>query len=223
MKSMKYASLAVGLLLSSIFMMTAQSISQAKGAAPLAEAFLQDQNPPKIIGARMKGSKVIILGENFTPGTVVLVNGQAVKTSADSESPSSMLVAKKINKVAQMGEEVNLEVKTSNGQTSDSFAFFLGRFIVIDDNSKIITLTVGENVMLLLNKEPYEWTPSVLDSSIFQKVQDPPLMKGAQGIFQAKRPGTTELRAIGEIPCNRAEHPCLPSSALLFAVTIVVQ
>lgn len=219
MKSMKYVSMAVCLLLGSVFILTVQSVSQAKRALP----FVQAQNPPRIISARIKGSKVIILGENFTPGTVVMVNGQAVKTSADSESPSSILVAKKINKVAQMGEEISLEVQTSNGQTSEPFAFFLGRILVLDDNLKTINVSVGENVLLLLNQEPYEWTPSVQDSSIFQKVQDPPLMKGAQGIFQAKRSGVTQLSAIGEIPCTKGEHPCLPSSALLFTVNIVVQ
>lgn len=219
MKSMKYVTLAVCLLFGSVFILTVQSVSQAKRALP----FVQDQNQPRIISARIKGSKVIILGENFTPGTVVMVNGQEVKTNADSESPSSILVAKKINKVAQMGEQINLEVKTSNGQTSEPFAFFLGRILVLDDNLKTIPVTVGENVLLLLNKEPYEWTPSVQDSNIFQKVQDPPLMKGAQGIFQAKRTGTTELSAIGEIPCNKAERPCLPASTLQFTVTIVVQ
>jgi hypothetical protein len=223
MKSMKYPSVAVCLLLGFVFVMTVQSVSQAKRALPPATSLVQEQNPPKIINARIKGSKVIILGENFTPGTVVYVNGQAVKTNVDSDSPSSILVAKKVNKVAQMGEEVSLEVKTSNGQTSDPFAFFLGRIILIDDNLKTINVAVGENVMLLLNKEPYEWTPSVQDSSIFQKVQDPPLMKGAQGIFQAKRIGSTQLSAIGEIPCNSAERPCLPSSALQFTVDIVVQ
>src|SRR5690242_10255011 len=108
MKSMKYVSLAVCLLLGSILILTVQDVSQAKRALPSAEALVQEQNPPKIISARIKGSKVIILGENFTPGTVVMVNGQAVKTNADSESPSSILVAKKINKVAQMGEQINL-------------------------------------------------------------------------------------------------------------------
>jgi len=222
MKSMKYVSIAVCLLLGSVFILTVQGVSQAKRALPFAASSAQDQNPPKIISARIKGSKVIILGENFTPGTVVMVNGQAVKTNADSESPSSILVAKKINKVAQMGEEINLEVKTSNGQTSEPFAFFLGRIIVLDDNLKTVTLSVGENVLLLLKREPYRWTPEVQDSNILQKVQGPPLMKDAQGIYQAQRVGTTQLNAIGEFPCSNPNIACgVPS--LQFQITVVVQ
>ena len=223
MKSMKYPAVAVCLLLGSVFLLTAQSVSEAKRGLPAAASLAQQQDSPKIINARVQGNKVIIQGENFDSGTVVMINGLTVKTNVDSQSPTSLLVAKKINKVAQMGEEVNLEVKTSNGQTSEAFAFFLGRIILLDDNLKTIPVSVGEKFLLLLNREPYEWTPSVQDSSILQKIQDAPLMKGAQGIFQAQRQGTTQLSAIGEIPCNRAERPCLPSSAELFTVDIVVQ
>jgi hypothetical protein len=222
MKSMKYRSLAVCLLLGCALVITVQSVSQAKRALPIAISPAQQQDSPKIISARIKGSKIIIEGENFSPGTVVFVNGQAVKTNVDSESPSSILVAKKINKVAQMGEAVSLEVKTPSGQTSDPVDFFLGKIIQIDDNLKTITLSVGEKVLLLLKREPYQWKPEVQDSAIFQKVQGPPLMKDAQGIYQAQRPGVTQLNAIGEFPCSSPDISCgVP--ALQFQINIIVQ
>lgn len=221
MKSMKVSVLAVGLLLGCVFFMTVQSLAKAKPTPGLASSAAQGQNAPKVFNARVKGGKILVQGENFGPGTVVLINGREVKTNLDSESPTTLLVAKKITKVAEMGTEVNLEVKISNGQTSDPFAVFLGRSIAIADNLQTITLGVGERVMLQLKKEPYEWTPTVIDPNVLEKVQDT-TSPGSQGIFQAKRTGSTQLNAIGEIPCNKALRPCLPSASELFTVNIVV-
>jgi hypothetical protein len=221
MKSMKLSALAVGLLLGCLFFMTVQSFANAEPTLLPAALAAQEQNSPKIFNAKVKGGKILILGENFGPGTVVLINGREVKTNLDSESPTTMLVAKKITKVAEIGTEVNLEIKISNGQTSDPFAIFLGRSIAIADNLQTITLAVGEKVILQLKKEPYEWTPTVINPNVLEKVQEAD-MPGSQGIYQAKGTGSTQLNAIGEIPCNKAERPCLPSAAELFTVNIVV-
>jgi hypothetical protein len=219
MKSIKYPSLAVGLLLSFVFLMTAQSVSQAK--RPLPSPLAQAQNEPRIINARMKGSKIIILGENFNHETVVLINGQSVKTIVDSESPTSILVAKKIHKATPMGAEVQLAVQTSSGQTSESFAFFVGHTITLDDGGKILTLSVGEKVLLLLKSANHTWTPSVQDPSILQRVENPSLVHDAQAIYQALRPGSTKLTAIGELPCHKTVPPCLGPNHY-FEVTINV-
>jgi hypothetical protein len=221
MKSIKYPSLAVGLLLSFVFLMTAQSVSQAKRALPLTSSLAQAQNPPKIINARMKGSKIIILGENFNHDTVVLINGRPVKTIVDSESPTSIVVAKKIHKATSMGAEVQLAVQTSNGQTSESFAFFVGPMITLDDGGKIITISVGERVLLLLKSPNHSWTPSVQDPTILQKIENPSLVQEAQAIYQALRPGSTKLMAIGELPCHKTVPPCLGPNHF-FEVTINV-
>jgi hypothetical protein len=221
MKSIKYPSLAVGLLLSLVFLMTAQSVSQAKRALPLTSSLAPAQNSPRITNARMKGSKIIILGENFNYDTVVLINGQPVKTIVDSESPTSILVAKKIHKATPMGAEVQLAVQTSSGQTSESFAFFVGHTITLDDGGKILTLSVGEKVLLLLKSANHTWTPSVQDPSILQRVENPSLVHDAQAIYQALRPGSTKLTAIGELPCHKTVPPCLGPNHY-FEVTINV-
>lgn len=222
MKSMKFPSLAVCLLLSSVFLTAVEDVSNARRKATLVKSGAQSQTTPRITNAKMKGSKVIILGENFDSNTVVLINGQAVKTNIDSESPTSILVAKKIHKATPMGAEVQLEVKTSNGQTSEPFAFFVGRTILFDDSGQTITLSVGEKVMLLLKRENLEWTPSVQDSVILSKVEDPTLVQGAQGIYQAQRTGKTALNAIGELPCSKLRPPCLSAPAIHFTVDISV-
>ncbi len=220
MRSIKFIPLAVCLLLGSVFLPTIQGVSHAKLA--LLESAAQAQNAPKIFNAKMKGSKIIISGENFNPETVVLINGQPVKTIIDSESPTSVLVAKKIHKATPMGEEVQLAVQTSSGQTSEPFAFFVGPTITLDDGGKIITLSVGERVLLLLKSANHTWTPSVQDSTILQKVEDPNLVQGAQAIYQAIRPGSTKLTAIGELPCHKTVPPCLaPSLFIEFTINVV--
>jgi hypothetical protein len=221
MKCMKLLSPAVFLFLGCLFFMTVQGAVEAKRAMPAASPTAQEQSSPKIFNARLKGSKIIITGENFGPGTVVLIDGQAVKTNVDSESPSTLLVAKKIHKVTQLGEEVRLEARTAGGQTSDPFDVFLGQTIAIADNLQTLNLKVGERFMLILKKEPYQWTPTVLNPAVLEKVQDS-TMPGSQGIFEAKRAGSTQLNAIGEIPCTKAEPPCLPAAAELFSINIVV-
>src|SRR5687767_2018205 len=116
MKSIKFTSLAAGLFVSFVFLTTVESVSQAKLARPISLAPAQDS--PRIINAKMKGSKIIILGENFSPETVVLINGQAVKTIIDSESPTSIVVAKKIHKVTTMGVEVTLQTQNPTAGVS---------------------------------------------------------------------------------------------------------
>jgi hypothetical protein len=223
MKSMKVPSLAVCLVLGCVFLTTVQEVSTASRKAIPGKASARSQTAPRITNAKMKGSKVIILGENFDSSTVVLINGQAVKTVIDSESPTSILVAKKIHKATPMGAEVQLAVKTASGQTSEPFAFFVGKTILFDDSGKTITLSVGEKVMLLLKRDNYEWTPSVQDPAILLKVEDPTLVPGAQGIYQAQRTGKTVLDAIGELPCSKLKPPCLAAPAVQFTADIVVQ
>jgi hypothetical protein len=223
MKSIKLPSLAVCLLLSFIFLPTLQGVSHAKREATPGKSSAQSQTSPRIINAKMKGSKVIILGENFDGSTVVLINGQAVKTIVDAESPTSILVAKKIHKATPMGAEVQLAVQAANGQTSEPFAFFVGKTILFDDLGKTITLSVGEKVMLLLKRDNFEWMPSVQDPAILLKVEDPTLVPGAQGIYQAQRTGKTALNAVGELPCSKLKPPCLAAPAIQFTADIVVQ
>jgi hypothetical protein len=222
MKRFQFAMSAFCLGLAVMFLTTVSGVSKPHPKAGFNEPVAQTQSSPKIINARMKGSKIIILGENFTNDTVVLINGQEVRTVIDADSPTTILVAKKIHKVTPMGAEVQLQVQSSGGQHSEPFAFFVGRTILFDDAGQTITLAVGEKAMLLLKRESYEWTPNVENPLVLQKVNDPSLIQGAQGIFQAQNVGTTKLAAYGEYPCRKTNPACgIP--AILFQVTIVVQ
>jgi len=49
----------------------------------------------------------------------------------------------------------------------------------------------------------------VLDSTVIQKIDDAEIIPGSQGIFEAKRAGSTKLNVIGELPCHKTIPPCL--------------
>src|SRR5215471_11241869 len=66
------------------------SVSSMAGAS-----VLQPQDTPRITSARVKGKKLILTGENFADGAVILLNGEPQKTRNDEGSPSSILIAKK--------------------------------------------------------------------------------------------------------------------------------
>jgi hypothetical protein len=222
MKRFQFAMSAFYLVTAVVFLLTVRGVSKPNPKASGNQPTGQAQSPPKIVNARMKGSKILIQGENFTQDTVVLINGQAVRTVIDSESPGTLLIAKNIKKATPMGAEVHLQVQSSGAQPSEPFEFFVGRTIYYDDAGQTITLSVGERVMLLLKRDTYEWTPSVERPAVLQKVEDPALVRGAQGIYQAQSPGTTKLNAAGDLPCSKASPPCAAPS-LGFEVTIVVQ
>ena len=101
-------------------------------AAPVGYASaIQSANQPRILSARVKGKKLILTGENFAPGSVILVDGEPQKTKSDEESPSTSLVAKKAGKFIPDDTAVNIQVLSSNGLT-EKFPFFKGQVITIE-------------------------------------------------------------------------------------------
>jgi hypothetical protein len=190
-----------------------------------AQAAQQEQVPdtaPKIINARLNGKKLIITGENFGEGAVILVNGVAQKTKNDSENPTSMLVAKKAGKKIASGQAVIISVQNPAGAPSGQFGFFKGRTVTLDDGEKTVEFNVGDKFLLVLNKEPYKWEASVQNTAIVRAVNDVLPVAGAVGIFEAVGKGQTSLTALGSLACHNSNPPCL-APALQFQINIVVK
>jgi hypothetical protein len=180
---------------------------------------IQSDNAPRIFNVQVRGKKLYLTGENFTEGAVILVNGEPQKTRNDEESPSTTLIAKKAGKRIPDNAVVTIQVQSSNGLT-DKFPFFKGRVVTLDDAGKTISLRVGDMFLLFLQKDTYEFSPSVLDETILRKVSDVGFA-GSQGVFEALRPGSTKLTAIGELPCHKAIPPCLaPALSVEFIVIV---
>ncbi len=180
---------------------------------------IQTDSAPKIFNARMKGQKLILTGENFSQGAVILVNGEPQKTRNDEDSPSTTLIAKKAgNKIAD-NAAVSIQVQSANGLT-DKFPFFKGQVVTLDDAGKPINLRVGDRFLLFLQNGEYEFSPTVLDETILRKVTDVEI-PGSQGVFEALRSGNTKLTAIGELPCHKTTPACLaPSLGVVFTILV---
>jgi hypothetical protein len=76
---------------------------------------------PKIAAASISGKKLIVLGEKFDSGAVILINGEPQKTANDDQNPTTTLLAKKSGKKIKTGDAV--EVRNSDGALSPEFTF----------------------------------------------------------------------------------------------------
>jgi hypothetical protein len=180
---------------------------------------VQSDTAPRIMHARVKGKKLILTGENFMEGAVILVDGERQKTRNDETSPTTTLIAKKAGNRIPDYAIVTIQVQGPNGVT-DKFPFFRGQVITLEDLGKPIILRVGERFLLSLRKSIYEFTPSVFDGTILTKVTDVEF-QDSQGVFEALKVGTTTLVALGEPLCAKGTPPCLaPSLRVEFTVIV---
>lgn len=195
------------------------SVDLSGGVSKARAATIQSDTAPRIVNARVKGKKLILTGENFMQGAVILVDGEPQKTRNDEESPSTTLIAKKGgNRIADYAA-VTIQVQGANGLT-DKFPFFKGQVITLEELGKPIVLRVGERFLLSLRKDTYEFSPSVFDATILAKVTDAEI-SGSQGVFEALRLGSTKLVAVGELQCAKGTPPCLaPSLSVEFTVLV---
>lgn len=189
---------------------------------PSARARAQAGSSPRVVGVEVKGKKLIVKGENFDQGAVILINGVAQKTRNDADAPSTSLIAKKAGKKIDRGAVAVIQVQNTAGVLSADFDFFPGLVVTLADSGKAVRLRVGERFLLLLKRENYTWTPTVENPSILKQVTDSRQPEGSQGVFEAQTPGQTTLIAVGELPCHRTQPPCM-APTLQFEVNIVVE
>jgi endo-1,4-beta-xylanase len=77
---------------------------------------------PKINGVIKSGKKLVVMGENFESGALLLINGnQQKKVSNDAESPATTLIAKKAGKTVQSGDHI--QVQNPDGSLSNEFIY----------------------------------------------------------------------------------------------------
>ena len=76
---------------------------------------------PRITGASVSGKKLILSGEDFDAGAVILINSQEQITKNDDQSPNSALIGKKAGKRVKTGDKI--KVRNRNGRLSEEFIF----------------------------------------------------------------------------------------------------
>ncbi|MBI1730643.1 hypothetical protein HY229_07135 [Candidatus Acetothermia bacterium] len=74
-------------------------------------------------------------------------------------------------------------------------------------NGKTIHLRVHDRFLLKLG-EGFDWNISISDMSVISRVPNIMVIRGAQGIYEAKSAGQTTLQAVGDPLCRQAPTPC---------------
>lgn len=95
------------------------------------------------------------------------------------------------------------------------------QIVILADDGRTIRLHIGESFLLKLG-EGYDWTVTIADQTIVSRVMNVMVVRGAQGLYEARRPGQTTLMGTGDPLCRRAQPPCAMPSRL-FRLQIVVQ
>lgn|SRR5215813_10916189 len=82
-------------------------------------------SPPRITGASVTGKNLIVAGEGFDKGSVLLIDGVEQRTRNDESDPATVLIGKKSAKSFAPGQKVSIQVRSSDGLISETFSFTL--------------------------------------------------------------------------------------------------
>lgn len=113
-----------GVTNSTDFPVTASSY-QTRGAKPSTGFVIRivDPVPLRLVSVAIKGKKLVVTGEGFDRGAVILINGVEQETQNDETSPATVLIARKGGKKIAPGQTVTIRVRDADGKLSDAFSF----------------------------------------------------------------------------------------------------
>ena len=92
--------------------------------------------------------------------------------------------------------------------------------VTLADNGKTIHMAVGQSFLLKLG-EDYDWSITVSDQNVINRVKNIAVIRGAQGVYDALARGTSTLSATGDPLCRTATPACA-SPSILFSITVIV-
>jgi len=92
--------------------------------------------------------------------------------------------------------------------------------ITQENNNQTIELNVGDTFLLKLGEE-YMWNVEIDNDDVVSRVKNIAVIRGAQGVYEAKMPGSATLSAAGDLPCREEVPPCAAPS-ILFKIQINV-
>lgn len=106
------------------FPVTASSY-QTRGAKPSTGFVIRIADPVllRLVSAAIKGKKLVVTGEGFHRGAMILINGVEQETQNDESSPVTVLIARKGGKRIAPGQTVTIRVRDADGKLSDAFSF----------------------------------------------------------------------------------------------------
>ena len=80
-------------------------------------------SPPRITEVSVSGKNLIVSGEGFDSGAVILVDGVEQNTRHDEVMSSTRLIGKKTVKRLTIGQAVEIRVRNSDGMLSNAVPF----------------------------------------------------------------------------------------------------
>lgn len=182
---------------------------------PLADR-VDSQSSPTILQARVKGKKLFVTGQNFTPGATILINGQRQTTRNSADSSAEILIAKKGGKRIERDQVNIIQVINSDQEVSKEFTFFDGPTLTLTDNGKTIAFSIGERFLLNIDSD-FEWVVEPVDQSLVAYVPTLIPIPGPDGFFEAVARGKTTIKAVGQPKCEKC-----PLQPMEFSVSIVI-
>ncbi len=78
---------------------------------------------PTVRDSVLKGNKLIVTGDNFDEGALIVLDGEEQRTRNDDQNPKSRLTGKKAGNKIAPGQSVMIRVKNPNGMISLEFKF----------------------------------------------------------------------------------------------------
>ncbi|KRT61332.1 MAG: hypothetical protein XU09_C0006G0255 [Thaumarchaeota archaeon CSP1-1] len=92
--------------------------------------------------------------------------------------------------------------------------------ITQENNNQTIELNVGDTFLLKLGEE-HIWNVEIDNDDVVSRVKNIAVIRGAQGVYEAKMPGSATLSAVGDLPCREEVPPCA-APTILFKIQINV-
>ena len=92
--------------------------------------------------------------------------------------------------------------------------------ITQENNNQTIELNVGDTFLLKLGEE-HIWNVEIDNDDVVSRVKNIAVIRGAQGVYEAKMPGSATLSASGDLPCREEVPPCA-APTILFKIQINV-
>jgi hypothetical protein len=77
----------------------------------------------RVTGVAIKGKKLLVSGQGFHSGAVIVLHGSDLETQNDATTPATLLISKRGGKQIAPGQTVTIRVRDADGKLSDAFSF----------------------------------------------------------------------------------------------------
>jgi hypothetical protein len=154
-------------------------------------------------------------GPTAAPVSPTLPGISPSSTPDPSETPEATSTGTTSSSVSVTGVPSNPLPPTAETPSSDHSQ------VTLADSGTSITLHVGQTFLLNLGDQ-YDWNINVADQTVLSRVKNIAVIRGAQGVYQALKAGTTTLMAGGDPPCRKSTPPCMRPS-IAFELSVVVE